>query len=263
MTVAPLAEVEAPIGVFDSGIGGLSVLRALRAALPTERFVYFADTAHAPYGERTHAAIAARTLQIGQDLITRHAIKALVIACNTATAAGLDTLRKRWPRLPVVGVEPALRPAIRATRTGHVAVMATRATITSERYQRLQRALGWQTTFHPVGCDGLARAVEQQNATEIIALCAYYAGAAGRYGNEAGCIDTLVLGCTHYAFAEAGFRRAVGEAVTLFESGPAVAHHMARLLTLTGRQARQGHAQTLMETSGPPDALAAHAERWL
>ena len=126
-----------PIGVFDSGVGGLSVLQALRAELPLERFVYLADSGHAPYGERGDAYVAARTHAISDFLCAQHHIKALVVACNTATAAAIHEARARHPQLPLVGVEPALKPAVAATRTGRIGVMATRGTLASAKFAQL------------------------------------------------------------------------------------------------------------------------------
>ena len=133
----PLLFAAAPIGVFDSGIGGLSVLRALRAQLPHERFVYFADSAHAPYGERGEAFVLQRSLHIAAQLQAQHHIKALVVACNTATAAAVRTLRSKAPDLPLVGIEPAIKPAAALTQTGRVGVVATRGTIESDKLARL------------------------------------------------------------------------------------------------------------------------------
>ena len=131
--------VKAPIGVFDSGIGGLSVLNALQAALPNENFIYLADNGHAPYGERDTAHVLARSRAVAQYL-ARQKIRALVIACNTATAAAIDLLRTQHPHLPIIGVEPALKPAVALSKTGRIGVMATRSTLTSARFQALLAA---------------------------------------------------------------------------------------------------------------------------
>ena len=136
-----MPQASSPIGVFDSGVGGLSVLRALLAALPHERFVYLADSANAPYGERGDAFVAARTHAISDFLCAQHHIKALVVACNTATAAAIQELRHRHPHLPLIGVEPAVKPAAQLTRTGRVGVMATRGTVASDKFQRLLASL--------------------------------------------------------------------------------------------------------------------------
>lgn len=126
-----------PIGVFDSGLGGLSVLRALRAELPNERFVYVADSGHAPYGERDDEYLIHRSGTISRWLQHHHQIKALVVACNTATAAAIHVLRAEHPALPIIGIEPALKPAVAKSKTGVIGVMATPSTLKSEKFQRL------------------------------------------------------------------------------------------------------------------------------
>ena len=176
MTTPSLTDVHAdqPIGVFDSGIGGLSVLRALRAELPYEDFVYFADTGHAPYGERDDAHVIARSREISTQLLTEHRIKALVIACNTATAAAVHLLRAEHPELPVIGVEPALKPAAGLTRTGRIGVMATRGTLGSTKFATLLASLSGLAEFMLQPCDGLADAIERQEHSKIVALCNQY-----------------------------------------------------------------------------------------
>lgn len=256
----------APIGVFDSGVGGLSVLRALRAALPAEDFVYLADSAHAPYGERDDAFVAARAMAMAAQLHADHGIKALVVACNTATAAAMEALRDAWPAMPLVGVEPALKPAAARTRTGAVGVMATRSTLASRKFAALQASLAGQARFFLQPCDGLADAIEQQDATKIIALCAEYTRALGRFGSTPGAVDTLVLGCTHYPFAADVLRGLVGPEVELMETGEPVARQTGRLLAAAGLQAARASGGLTLRSTGSPaalDALRASAARWL
>nr|WP_246254116.1 glutamate racemase [Comamonas jiangduensis] len=208
-----------PIGVFDSGIGGLSVLQALRRELPHEHFVYLADSGNAPYGERGDAFVQARTHAIAQHLQAQHGIKALVIACNTATAAAVESLRAAMPQLPLIGVEPAIKPAAASSQTQHVGVMATRGTVESRRFRKLLSEHGQNVQFHVQACDGLARAIElstlQQpeaagEASEIEALSARYISALGQFGLKTGEMDTLVLGCTHYIFIKEELRALLG-----------------------------------------------------
>lgn len=219
-----------PIGVFDSGVGGLSVLRALRAELPYERFVYVADSGHAPYGERDDTHVIARSHAITDYLIASHDIKALVVACNTATAAAIHELRAAYPALPIVGIEPALKPAAAHSKTGVVGVMATRGTLQSEKFRKLLETLHGKATFILQPCDGLADAIEHNDAIEIVAACARYKGAMGRFGSNSGELDTLVLGCTHYPFIEAELRKCVGTDVHFLEGGAPVARQTRRLL---------------------------------
>lgn len=255
-----------PIGVFDSGIGGLSVLRALQAELPHERFIYFADTAHAPYGERDEAYVIERTRAVASGLVAQHGIKALVVACNTATAAAIHLLRAERPSLPVVGVEPALKPAVAASRTRHVAVLATRGTLASAKFAALHAALVAETTFHLVPCDGLARAIEAGGNARIAALCAQYVGEAGAFGQGPGEIDTLVLGCTHYPLVSDVFQRLVGTGVRLLDTGAPVAQQTRRLLTSAGLlRTPPAHdaPALLLAASGDLPQLEAAASRWL
>ena len=261
---------EQPIGVFDSGVGGLSVLRALRAELPHERFVYLADNGFAPYGERGDAFVAARTHAIAEYLLHTQGIKALVVACNTATAAAIHEVRARYPGLPLVGVEPALKPAVAATRTGRVGVIGTRGTLTSAKFARLLASLQVQAEFVVQPCDGLAYAIEratlalQGDAGEVQALCARYLGAMGSFGTGAGSIDTLVLGCTHYVFAEDVLRGLTGPGVRLIETGEPVARQTRRLLHQAGLLAPgSGCAPPMLLTTGDLDLLRTAATRWL
>jgi glutamate racemase len=259
----------APIGVFDSGVGGLSVLQALRAELPHERFVYFADSGHAPYGERGDAFVIARSLAITAELVQRHHIKALVVACNTATAAAIQDLRSAHPQLPIVGVEPALKPALVATRTGHIGVVATRGTLASPKFGTLLASLAGQAEFRTQPCDGLAWAIEQQpaDAARVRALCERYVGALGRFGQGQGQIDTLVLGCTHYVFAREVLQGLAGPDVTLIDTGAPVARQTRRLLAQAGTLAPEDGVPTPAATTwlstGEPAQLDAAAARWL
>ncbi|MDR0479628.1 MAG: glutamate racemase, partial [Burkholderiaceae bacterium] len=256
---------DSPIGVFDSGVGGLSVLAALRAELPHERFCYFSDAGYAPYGERGDDFVIARSRAIARLLIEQRGIKALVVACNTATAAAIGHLRADWPELPLIGVEPALKPGAAVTRTGHVGVLATRGTLGSAKFRALHGSLSSQTAFHLVACDGLASAIERGDAARIDELAARYLGALGPLGTGEGQIDTLVLGCTHYPFAAATLRRYANPDVRLIDTGAPVATQTRRLLAARGAL-RSGddcaECALTLETSGPPEALQTAAARW-
>ena len=219
-----------PIGVFDSGVGGLSVLRALQAEMPGERFVYVADNGHAPYGERDDGHVIRRSHAIADYLIERHAIKALVVACNTATAAAIHGLRTVYAGLPIIGIEPALKPAAAASNTGVVGVMATRGTLTSEKFRNLLAGLHGAATFVLQPCDGLADAIERYDTEQSQSLCRQYTAAMGAFGNQVGEMDYLVLGCTHYAFASEALQALLGADVRLVEGGAPVARQTRRLL---------------------------------
>ena len=261
--------MNAPIGVFDSGIGGLSVLKALRAAMPHEDFIYLADNGHAPYGERDTAHVLARSRAVTQYLVGQN-IKALVVACNTATASSIDQLRTEHPHLPIIGVEPALKPAVALSKTGRIGVMATRSTLASARFHALLAAQTGLAEFVLQPCDGLADAIERGaskiDATKIIAACARNTGAMGLFGTQPGHIDTLVLGCTHYPFVIEHLQELVGADVTLVENGDAVARQTLRLLHAaagsTG-QAVTGPGRVSLITTGDAHTLKAAAGRWL
>ncbi len=271
---APLSPA-APIGVFDSGIGGLSILQALRAALPRHDFVYLADSGHAPYGERNAQHVIARSRAITQHLRAAHRIEALVVACNTATAAAIHLLRAEHPDLPIVGVEPALKPALALSRTRRIGVMATRSTLASAKFATLLRSLSDQAEFICQPCDGLADAIEHSmrvpdgimETTELIARCADHTRAMGSFGIESGQIDTLVLGCTHYPFVEAQLRELLGPQVHFVATGEPVARQTRHLLQTAGNAApartKAGGGRILLYCTGSPAALQAAARRWL
>jgi glutamate racemase len=262
-----------PIGVFDSGVGGLSILQALRAELPHEDFVYVADSGHAPYGEREDCFVVARSQAITRHLLAqRHInIKALVIACNTATAAAIDLLRAEHPTLPIIGVEPALKPAAALSRTRRIGVMATRSTLASARFKTLLQSLASQATFVLQPCDGLADAIEcggihaaagTEDATKIIAICASNVRAMGQFGLKDGEIDTLVLGCTHYPFASEHLRELLGPHIQFLDTGAPVARQTRlRLPMADASPANAGNVRLF--TTGQPSALQAAAQRWL
>jgi len=250
--------------VFDSGVGGLSILKALRATLPHENFVYVADSGHAPYGERSASFVIERTNAIAQHLIHDSALrlKALVVACNTATALAIHLLRLQYPALPIIGVEPALKPALTISTTRRIGVMATRGTLNSDKFQTLLALLSDQAEFVCQPCDGLAAAIEEDDLPKIIALIAYYTGVMGTFGILNHQIDTLVLGCTHYPFAVTHIQSAVGADVRLVETGDPVARHTARLLsTGTAWGIEPGHL--ILRTSGNTLALSHAVQRWL
>lgn len=262
-----------PIGVFDSGIGGLSVLQALRAELPHERFVYLADSAYAPYGERGDAFVIARSQTIADYLCHTHHIKTLVVACNTATAAAIDALRTQRPQLPLVGMEPALKPAVAQSQTKRIGVIGTRGTLGSARFGKLLASLQGQAQFVLQPCDGLAHAIERSSLhtlpdnpshTETRTLCAKYLDAMGDFGHQPGQIDTLVLGCTHYLFAQDDLRALLVPHIPLIATGQPVARQTRRLLQAAGTLAPEDNDATVqLYTTGTLAALQTAAARWL
>ena len=255
--------MDAPIGVFDSGVGGLSVLRALRAELPHEDFVYFADAGHAPYGERGEGYVIERTRAIIDTLVTRHRVKAVVLACNTATAAAIHLMRAENPGLLLVGVEPALKPAAAVSRTRRIGVLGTRGTLSSAKLLTLHDGLRDQAEFVLQPCDGLADAIQRDATSEVAALCARYLGAMGAFGTRPGEIDTLVLGCTQYPFATEHMAPHLGAEVRVLETSEPVARQTRRLLHAAGSLRPGGPGSVSLHSSGDPAVLQAAADRWL
>lgn len=254
---------EAPIGVFDSGVGGLSVLRALRSQLPAEDFVYLADAGFAPYGERGDDYVIERTRVVVDRLLREHHVKALVIACNTATAAAVHLIRAQYPDLPLVGVEPALKPAVALSKTRRIGVIGTRGTLASAKLRALHDSLKDQAEFILVPCDGLADAIQNDDVEQIRQLCARYMQALGGFGTEEGQIDTLVLGCTHYPFAQHHLAAHTGQEVKMIETGEPVARQAHRLLEAAGLLKAEGEGSVTLLTTGSRPALETAARRWL
>lgn len=254
-----------PIGVFDSGIGGLSVLKHIHACLPNEQLLYFADSGFAPYGGRPETEIVARSLAIAEFLIQREA-KALVVACNTATAAAIKALRERYPSLPVVGVEPGLKPAAALTQSGIVGVLATQRTLASEKFERLREQVSATTgvTFLPQPCVGLADQVEkgELQSPETAALLRRYVEPLIEQG-----VDTLVLGCTHYPFAQPLLEEIAGrittKPVTIVDTGEPVARQLVRLLAERGLLSQTGPGTVAGFTTGSETALRTAFSRLL
>lgn len=254
------------IGVFDSGVGGLSVLRALLAELPDVRFVYVADSAYAPYGERTADEVIERSQRITAQLRQEYPLDAMVVACNTATAHAIDALRLTHHDLPFVGVEPALKPAAALSQTRHIGVMATRGTLDSARFHKLQTRLEHgehPPHFHNQPCDGLADAIERGDSEMTRTLCEHYVGRLLAQAPTDALIDTLVLGCTHYPFEAPLLQSLCGPLVRLVETGAPVARRTREVLH--ERRLVSAHAlpELVLLTTGDPQALGAVADRWL
>ena len=215
------------IGIFDSGLGGLSVLSAVARASPGADLVYLADTAHLPYGSKSDSFISARVLAIGRHLVERGA-GTLVLACNTATAAALSALRQQHPGIPVVGVEPGVKPAAAASRSGAIAVLATESTARSERLATLIRAHAGGVAVHVAACPGWATRVETLQPLDADPQFAAEVAAKMLPLLDAG-IDRLVLGCTHYSFLAPLIERQVAGRAELVDVADAVARQVLRL----------------------------------
>lgn len=228
-----------PIAVFDSGLGGLSVLRHVRSLLPAEDLLYLADQAHVPYGPRPAPQVRDFTGAITRFFLAQKA-KLIVVACNTATAAALDHLRRSFPHLPFVGMEPAVKPGAAHTKTGKVGVLATAGTFESQRYARLMSRYASHVTLYEDPCAGLVPLIEDgQLATsqteELLRHCMAPMLQAG--------VDTIVLGCTHYPFVLPLIRAVAGPDVAIIDPAPAVARQARRVLQqqdLAADRARNG-----------------------
>ncbi len=245
MDVSPTA----PIGAFDSGVGGLSVLREIRRELPHESVLYVADSGHAPYGDRPASYIQERSVALTRALIDCGA-KAIVVACNTATGAAVDVLRQTFP-LPIVAIEPAVKPAAAATRTGVVGVMATTVTISSTKLLRLVGQYPAPGGTEMQACPGLAEQVERGDldSPATRALVEQYVRPLVAKG-----ADTIVLGCTHYAFIEPMIRDVAGPGVTVIDPAPAVARELRRRLTVASQLAPDDAVATERYfTTGDPE----------
>lgn len=246
-----------PIGIFDSGIGGLSVLKYIHACLPREHLLYFADSGYAPYGDRSEEEIVARSLAIAEFLMQYQA-KALVVACNTATAAAIRALRERYPALPVVGVEPGLKPAAAITKSGIVGVLATARTLSSNKFKLLreQIAASSKVQFLPQACIGLADQVEkgELHAAATARLIRGYVEPLIEQG-----ADTLVLGCTHYPFVrpliEEIVSRMTSRQIAIVDTGEPVARQLMRLLTERSLLNTEGSGSMVGFTTGSETAL--------
>lgn len=227
------------IAVFDSGVGGVSVLRHLRQELPNERFLYFGDSANAPYGTRSTEEIRTLTLAAAEKLTSR-GIKALVVACNTATAAAIADLRRRYPELIIIGIEPALKIAADCFPGGTVGVMATPATLREEKFARLVDRCADHCRVVKLPAAGLAELVEcgkgnSFEAEELLRpLLEPYHGK----------LDAVVLGCTHYPFANETISRLLGANTVLLDGGPG-----------TARETKRRMAQADLLSDGPGELL--------
>lgn len=231
-----------PIGVFDSGLGGISVLRELMSLMPEENYLYFGDSANAPYGTRTTEEVRLLTMNAAAMLYER-GIKALVVACNTATAAAITQIREEYPNLIVVGIEPALKMATDRFPRGHVGIMATQVTLREEKLEHLVGRFP-EVQVERIPAPGLVELVEQGKAeseeTEALLqkiLMPYI-----------GKLDALVLGCTHYPFVKDTVQKLLGADVQVLDGGAGTARQTCRLLEERGLR-RAGEGSLKMENS--------------
>ncbi|MDE1165072.1 MAG: glutamate racemase [Pseudomonas sp.] len=240
---------EAPIGVFDSGVGGLSVLGEISRLLPAESLLYVADCGHIPYGEKSPAFIRERCAQVA-DFFLEQGAKALVLACNTATVAAVADLRERHPLWPIVGMEPAVKPAAAATRSGVVGVLATTGTLQSAKFAALLDRFANDVKVITQPCPGLVELIEagDLHSPVLRELLAGYVQPL----LDAGC-DTLILGCTHYPFLKPLLSQMIPPTIILIDTGAAVARQLQRLLEKDQLLANGPARQAQFWTSASPE----------
>lgn len=216
------------IGVFDSGVGGISVLKELYKVLPNENFLYYGDSANTPYGDKTRQQIRARSMQVVEHLMAQGA-KAIVIACNTATSAAARALRATYPDIPVLGIEPALKPAAMKYYGKRLLVLATAATLKLEKFQQLKSSMEERDEIITLPCSGLAERIEQGNldGEDLKQMLEEWVGP------YAGKVEGVILGCTHYPFVKKQIREIMGD-VEFFDGANGTARHLKNQLELRG-----------------------------
>lgn len=248
-----MADKNSPIGVFDSGVGGIGTLAALRRELPQERFLFFGDTANAPYGTKTREEVMACVSRIMDHLLSQD-VKAVVIACNTATAVAAAELRAKY-ELPIIGIEPALKPASEIRREGSILVMATPMTLKLEKFRALYERYGEGAI--PLPCPGLMELVEREADDEarryLLELFSPY---------DLTKVDAVVLGCTHYVFLRPLLKEILPPTVSLLDGNEGTARQLRRVLAQRELLA-EGQGSITLETSGDPARVLPVMQRLL
>jgi glutamate racemase len=242
--VSYISDKKNPIAVFDSGVGGISVLRELSRLMPDEDFIYYGDSKHAPYGTKDIQEVRRLTIACAEQLFAQGA-KGLVVACNTATSAAVRVLREQHPDIPIVGIEPAVRPAALCMEHPRVLVMATPMTIREEKFRRLMARYEDVAQIIPLPCPGLMDFIERGDL-DGEDLHKYLQELLYSYGDNT--VDTAVLGCTHYPFVRRQIQSVLGEQVRIFDGGEGTAREMRRRLEeadLLRREERAGTIQFL------------------
>ena len=245
-----------PIGVFDSGVGGISVLRELVKLMPQEHYLYYGDSANAPYGDKTTQQVRQLTLDAAEKLV-RRGVKALVVACNTATSAAISLLRGKYPDMVIIGIEPALKVAADRFPNGRIGVMATSVTLREEKFQHQTERFP-DASIYPIPAPGLVEMIEEgrlkdrQTYEFLETLLSPYKGQ----------LDALVLGCTHYPFAAELIGKILGSRTVLLDGGAGTARQTKRCLEAVGLL-NQGEGSITVESSNPDGKLQELAEKLL
>lgn len=244
------------IGVFDSGVGGISVLKELKKILPNENFIFFGDSANAPYGEKSTEEVRALVTKIADDLVNQ-GVKAIVVACNTATSVAISQLRATYPNIPIIGMEPAIKLAAMEQPHHNILVMATPVTLRLDKYQQLSNKLQEISKFIPVACTGLAKRIEQGNLDEddmyqlLNNLLSEYIGK----------IDCVVLGCTHYPFIKKQIRKVLGD-VIFYDGNHGTAMELKRRLEINGLLTKNHNNGIIEFQSSKNDAEELQLYKW-
>ena len=243
-----------PVAFFDSGLGGISVLRETVRLLPQENYLYYGDSLHAPYGVKSEAQIQALSLAAAEHLVSAGA-KAIVVACNTATSAAIGLLRQVYPYIPVIGTEPALKPAVEKYPGGRILVMATPMTIKQEKFQALKHQFDDRAQIIGLPCEGLMEFVERGELRGS-AVEAYLTEKLAPYLREP--VDGIVLGCTHYPFLTGAIRRIVGPGPEIMDGSHGVAMQLERKLAQSGmlRQCGEPGTAVFENSLDEPEILA-------
>jgi glutamate racemase len=221
---------EGPIGFFDSGVGGISVLKQAVSLLPNEDFIYLGDSLNAPYGVKTVNEVKELSFNAVEFLMKKGA-KAIVVACNTATSAAIEELRKQYKEMPLIGIEPALKPAIELKRAGKIIIMATPMTLAEKKFSKLVQTYGLQAEIQPLPCPGLVELIEA-GVIEGEEMNSFLRLKLNKYVDED--IAAIVLGCTHYPFIKNELSKVVGEAVAIIDGSQGTAKQLKRLLMTNG-----------------------------
>lgn len=251
---------EEPIAVFDSGVGGISVLRCLLAEMPEENYRYFGDSANAPYGTKSLEEVRRLTM-FHVDRFLSEGAKAVVVACNTATSAAVRILRQKYPGVPIIGIEPALKPAVLFKKHPNVVVMATPMTIREQKFHLLMERYMGMAHIIPLPCPGLMEYIEHGDI-QGDELEGFLERLLEPFDKDK--LDAVVLGCTHYPFVSSQLQKVLGEHVTLFDGGPGTARETKRRLSESGLLRKSpGKGTIVFENSDPSDEKRKLCEKLL
>lgn len=243
-----------PIGVFDSGLGGLSVLRKCMMVMPYENFIYYGDSLHAPYGTKTLQEVRERSFAVVEQLLGQ-GVKGIVVACNTATSAAVRLMRERYPGLPLVGIEPAIKPAALHHPGSVVLVMATPMTLAEEKFKRLKGQYEWVAQIEDVPCGGLMEYIER-GVLSGPELEHYLSDKLAAFPMER--VGAIVLGCTHYPFIQETLQKLVGERVEIIDGSEGTAREIRRRLEAAGLlSVGKAYGQLIVYNSAAGDVVRA------